>query len=119
MNDLQLQKSSTGLDANVAAAIAYVPIVALVFLFIEKTSRFVKFHAVQSLGLAVGWMVVWFGLMVIGMIPVVGWLTVLLWPILGIGMFVVWVVALIKAFQGQQWKLPVLGDIAAKQSTNL
>jgi len=119
MNDLQLQKSSTGLDANVAAAIAYIPIVALVFLFIEKTSRFVKFHSVQSLGIAVGWFAIGFVLFVIGMIPIVGWLTVLLWPILGIGMFVLWAFTLFKAFKGEQWKLPLIGDVAAKQSENL
>ena len=47
------EKSSTGLDANVAAALSYIPIVAIVFLVIEKGSRLVKFHAVQSLGLLV------------------------------------------------------------------
>ena len=54
------EKSSTGLDANVAAALAYIPIVAIVFLVIEKGSRLVKFHAVQSLGLLVAWMAIWF-----------------------------------------------------------
>ena len=42
-------KSSTGLDANIAGALAYIPVVAIAFLVVEKSSRFVKFHAVQSL----------------------------------------------------------------------
>ena len=94
------EKSSTGLDANVAAALSYIPIVAIVFLVIEKGSRLVKFHAVQSLGLLVAWMATWFILMIIGMIPVLGWATLLLWPLVGIGMFVIWLIALLKAFKG-------------------
>lgn len=113
------EKSSTGLDANVAAALTYIPIIAIVFLVIEKGSRLVKFHAVQSLGLLVGWMVAWFALGILGMVPVVGWATLLLWPLVAIGMFVVWLIALLKAFKGEWWKLPVIGDIAEQQSANL
>jgi len=113
------EKSSTGLDANVAAALAYIPVVAIVFLVIEKGSRRVKFHAVQSLGLLVAWMVVWFGLMIIGFIPVLGWATLLLWPLVMIGMFVVWLIALLRAFKGEWFKLPVIGDIAEQQSATL
>ena len=113
------EKSSTGLDANVAAALAYIPIVAIVFLVIEKGSRLVKFHSVQSLGLLVAWMAIWFGLMVIGLIPVLGWATLLLWPIVGLGMFVLWLIAVLKAFKGEWWKLPVIGDIAEQQSANI
>jgi uncharacterized membrane protein len=113
------EKSSTGLDANVAAALTYIPIVAIVFLVIEKGSRLVKFHAVQSLGLLVAWMATWFILGIIGMIPVLGWATLLLWPLVGIGMFVVWLIALLKAFKGEWFKLPVIGNIAEQQSATL
>jgi len=113
------EKSSTGLDANVAAALTYIPIVAIVFLVIEKGSRLVKFHAVQSLGLLVAWMATWFILGIIGMIPVLGWATLLLWPLVAIGMFVIWLIALLKAFKGEWWKLPVIGNIAEQQSATL
>lgn len=113
------EKSSTGLDANVAAALAYIPVVAIVFLVIEKGSRLVKFHSVQSLGLLVAWMVVWFALMIVGFIPVLGWATLLLWPLVMIGMFVVWLIALVKAFKGEWFKLPVIGNIAEQQSVTL
>lgn len=114
-----VEKSSTGLDANVAAALTYIPVVAIVFLVIEKGSRFVKFHAVQSLGLLVAWVVTWFALGILGMIPVLGWATLLLWPLVAIGMFVVWLIALLKAFKGEWWKLPMIGDIAEQQSATL
>ena len=113
------EKSSTGLDANVAAALTYIPIIAIVFLVIEKGSRLVKFHAVQSLGLLVAWMVAWFALAILAMVPVLGWATLLLWPLVAIGMFVIWLIALLKAFKGEWWKLPVIGDIAEQQSANL
>jgi len=113
------EKSSTGLDANVAAALAYIPPVQVVFLVIEKGSRLVKFHSVQSLGLFIASMAVWFVLGIIGMIPFFGWATFLLWPLVGLGMFVLWLIAVLKAFKGEWWKLPVIGDIAEQQSANL
>jgi uncharacterized membrane protein len=64
-------------------------------------------------------MVIFFGLSIFGMIPVLGWATLLLWPLVGIGMFVVWLIALLKAFKGEWWKLPVIGDIAESQAANL
>ena len=112
----QLEQSSTGLDANLAAALCYIPIVAIIFLVIEKTSTFVKFHALQSLGLLLASIVLSIGLSIIGAIPVIGWLTLLLWPLVYLGLFLVWLLALVKAYQGQRWKLPVIGDIAEKNS---
>lgn len=121
------EKSSTGLDANVAAAISYIPIVGLVFLVIEKGSRFVKFHAVQSLLLALAFFVLYFGLTVLGFvlgyIPVLGFIIsfalIFVYMGLGLGGLVVWVLAIIKAFQNEKWKLPYIGDIAEAQSANL
>ena len=121
------EKSSTGLDANVAAAISYIPIVGLVFLVIEKGSRFVKFHAVQSLLLALAFFVLYFGLTVLGFvlgyIPVLGFIIsfalIFVYMGLGLGGLVVWVLAIIKAFQNEKWKLPYIGDIAEAQSATL
>jgi uncharacterized membrane protein len=121
------EKSSTGLDANVAAAISYIPIVGLVFLVIEKGSRFVKFHAVQSLLLALAFFVLYFGLtivgFVLGQIPVLGFIVsfalIFVYLGLGLGGLVVWVLAILKAFQNEKWKLPYIGDIAEAQSANL
>lgn len=121
------EKSSTGLDANVAAALTYLPVIAIVFLVIEKGSRFVKFHAVQSLLMCVAFFVLYFALTVVGFvlgqIPVLGFIVsfalIFVWLALGLGAFVVWILALIKAFQGEKWKLPYIGDIADAQSATL
>jgi uncharacterized membrane protein len=105
------EKSSTGLDANVAAALSYLAwfVTGIIFLVIEKDSRFVKFHAMQStllfLPVAVVQMVLW-------SIPILGWL---LGFFLWIASLVVWLVLMFKAYQGERYKLPVVGDIAEQQ----
>jgi len=53
---------------------------------------------------------------IIAHIPLFGWLTILIWPLVGLAGFVIWIVLLLKANQGQMWKLPVIGDIAEKQA---
>ncbi|MDD5584241.1 MAG: DUF4870 domain-containing protein [Candidatus Omnitrophica bacterium] len=107
-----LGKTSTGMDANVAALLSYVLgfITGLIFYLIEKDNKFVRFHAMQS-------MIVFGSLLVIGIIlplfPVIGWI---LSPILWIGNVVLWILLMIKAFQGEYFKLPIAGDIAEKNS---
>jgi uncharacterized membrane protein len=103
---------SSGIESNVAGALAYIPIVAIIWLILEPYSKdkFIRFHAVQSLGLAVAW----FALsIVLGMIPILGWLLLLL---LTPAIFIVAVICAVKAYQKQQFKLPVLGDFAEKQA---
>ena len=104
--------SSGGLESNVAAALAYLPILAIVWLLVEPYSkdRFVKFHSVQSLGLAVASIGV---SIVLGMIPILGWILLIFLPL---GMFVVWVLCAVKAYQNEKFKLPLIGDFAEKQA---
>lgn len=109
------EKSSTGLDANIAGALAYFTLPAIVFLAIEKDSQFVRFHAVQALGLALAWFVVWIALSIFAALPVIGLLSIPLWFGAAILFLVVWVLCLVKAFQGERFKLPVLGDLAEQQ----
>ena len=99
--------------------LSYVTIVpAIIFLVMEpyNKSRFIRFHSFQSIFFAVAWTVLWIALSIVGMIPVLGWLTLLVWPLLGLGGLVVWIILLLKANQGQMWKLPVIGDMAEKQA---
>lgn len=101
-----------GLSDTAAGALAYITIIpAIVFLVLApyNTRPFVKFHAVQCLGLAV----VWFCLGVIGIIPILGWLVVALGSL---ALLVVWILSIVKASQGSYLKLPVLSDFASQQS---
>lgn len=104
-------KSSTGLDANLAAALSYLLgfITGIVFLVIEKENTFVRFHAMQSTITFAGLFVV---MVVLGAIPILGWfLSLILW----LASLIIWLILLIKAFQGEKFKLPLVGDIAERQ----
>ena len=111
--------ASGGLADNVAGMLAYITIIpAIIFLVVEpfNKSKFVRFHAFQSIFLHVAWVACWIVLGVIGAIPVLGWATLLLWPLLGLGFLVLWVILLMKAYGNQKFKLPVIGDLAEKQA---
>ncbi|HEY7615978.1 MAG TPA: DUF4870 domain-containing protein [Terriglobales bacterium] len=113
------QAAAGGMTDNVAGMLAYVTIIpAIIFLVMEPYNkrRFIRFHAFQNIFFCVAWIVLWIALSFIGMIPVLGWLTLLVWPLLGLGGLVLWIILLIKANQGQMFKLPIIGDLAEKQA---
>jgi uncharacterized membrane protein len=125
-------KTSLGLDSNVGAMLCYIAnfvcclglVLAIVFLFTEKENRFVKFHAVQSLflvGVQIGVIIVLsiLGLivgLVLSMIHM-GWIAFfLMWGfrlVLFAIFAVIWIIAGIKAYGGQSYKLPLIGDWAS------
>ena len=127
----QATKSSTGLDANVAALLSYIIhfISGLVFFLIEKNSRLVRFHAMQAIILGGLWVVgifVWmFAWVIIAIIAsqLPGLLGSLLSLVTGLiifvffaAIFVGWILGMVKAYQGQYFKLPVIGNFAEKFS---
>ena len=128
---VQSGKSSTGLDENVASLIAYIAgwVSGLIFFLIEKNSRLVRFNAMQSILLNVLYIVVAivFGIIISILVVVLGMisnslaaiaslLSGLLWLVLIVGIVVVWVLCLVKAYQGVMYKLPIIGEYAEKFS---
>ena len=114
-----LTANTGGLTDNIAGMLAYFTFIpAIVFLVIEpyNRSRFVRFHAWQSLVFNAAWFILWFALRVIVHVPIFGWLTILMWPLVWLTGFVIWIILVLKANQGQMYKLPVIGDIAEKQA---
>jgi uncharacterized membrane protein len=108
-----------GLADNVAGLLAYITIIpAIIFLVIEpyNKNRFIRFHSFQNIFFCVAWIILSIALGIIGQIPVLGWMTLFLWPIIGLAGFIVWLVLMLKAYQGQMYKLPVIGDMAEKQA---
>ena len=101
-------RSSTGLDENVAGFFCYLLgfITGIVFLVVEKESRFVKFHAKQST-------ITFLGLFVVMLI--IGWI-----PVLGILIFVfsliLWLILMVKALRGEKYMLPVVGKLAEERT---
>lgn len=106
-----------GLADNVAGLLAYITIIpAIVFLLIEpyNRNRFIRFHAWQSIFFNIAWWILWICMHIVLHMPL-GFLTVLIWPVVWLGGFIVWLILVIKANQGQMYKLPVIGDMAEKQ----
>ena len=106
-----MEKTSTGLEANVAGLLCYVAgwISGLVFILIEKENKFVRFHAMQS--------IIVFGVLSVASI-VLGWIPVLnvvIVPLISVLGLVLWIVLMVKAYQGEKYKLPWAGDLAEKQ----
>lgn len=103
--------SSQAISENVAGALAYFLFPAIVFLLVEpyRNNRFVRFHCFQSIAFAIVSMIPRMALY----LPVAG---LFLWPMLELALFVLWVVLLVKAFQGQKFKLPLVGEWAEDQA---
>ena len=111
--------TGAGLEDNVAGALAYVTIIpAIVFLVLEPYNkrRFIRFHSFQCIFFAIAWTVLWICLSFVAHIPFLGWATVLIWPLVSLVGFVIWLILVLKAYQGQMFKLPVIGDMAEKQA---
>jgi uncharacterized membrane protein len=111
---------AAGLTDNVAGMLAYVTIIpAIVFLVLEPYNkrRFIRFHAFQCLFLCIALIALGIGLQILWHIPFLGWAVgLLLWPLIGLAELILWIILLLKAYQGQMFKLPVIGDMAEKQA---
>jgi uncharacterized membrane protein len=111
--------AASGLADNVAGMLAYFTIIpAIIFLILEpyNKSRFVRFHSWQCIFFNVAWWILWIGLRIVIHIPFLGWLTIFIWPVIWLGGFILWIILVIKANQGQMFKLPVIGDLAQQQA---
>jgi uncharacterized membrane protein len=105
-------KTSTGMEQNLEGLLCYVLgwVTGIIFLILEKDNKFVRFHAIQSIVVFGAYTVL---AIILEFIPVVGWIINLL---LGIAAFILWIVLMVKAYNGQMYKLPVAGDIAERNS---
>lgn len=104
-------KQSTGLDQNIAGLLCYLCwfITGIIFLLIEKENRFIRFHAMQSIAVSV---VLFVASIVLSFIPIIGWLIgLLLMPI----SLILWIFMMYKAYNGEHYKLPIVGDFSEKQ----
>jgi uncharacterized membrane protein len=112
------------LPQSLAGPLAYCAVLpAVFFLLVEpyNKNRFVRFHAFQSLGLVVAGVGVGAALRIAGLllffVPVLGHLLVLLVSmVVGLALFTLWVVLVVKAAQGEMFKLPLIGDFAERQA---
>ena len=111
-----MAKTSTGLDENVAGLLCYVGwwISGIVFFLLEPDNKFIRFHAMQS--------IIVFGpitaaLIIIGAIswiPIIGWLFSVIGFFILVIAVILWIICMVKAYQGELFKLPWVGDVAEK-----
>ena len=119
MSEPNITGAASGLSEDAASGLAYFTLIpAIVFLVVApyNQSAKVRFHAWQSIFLAAAMFVVYVGLSILGMVPGINLIDILLFPLVGIGFFVLWIITMIQAFQGKRFKIPVLGDYAEKQA---
>jgi uncharacterized membrane protein len=109
--------SVTGLAPNMAGALAYLlgPITGILFLVIEKENRFVRFHAMQSTVTCLAMLIVSFALSLLMSMPLLGWIIAIVSPLFSVLCFLLWLWLMWKAFQGDEWEVPVLGAFARTQ----
>lgn len=108
-----MNKPASGLDENVAGALAYALgwITGLFFLVTESSNRFVRFHAMQSVILFGGLSIAW---LVSMSIPPIGWfLAFVVIPPLSA---VLWLLLMFKAYQGERFKVPFAGEVAEQRT---
>lgn len=113
MSPVHTEKTSTGFDANVAAALCYLVgfVTGIIFLVIEKENKFVRFHAMQSTLVFIGIVAVD---ILLQLVPILGALVVvfIVIPLSAI----LWLLLMFKAYQGEEFKLPLVGQMAADRT---
>jgi uncharacterized membrane protein len=111
-------KTETGLEPNVAGLLCYVLgwVTGLVFLLMEKKDKFVRFHAIQSIIVFGAFNIVFVILWIFTLIPFVWIFFLVLVYIVGVFALILWIVLMLKAYAGKKYKLPIAGDIAAKNA---
>ena len=118
-------QSSTGLDPKLAGLLCYILgiITGLIFFLIEKSNDVVRFHAAQSILFSGSMIILWIILTILQFVILsislsLGSIFSLLTMLLGLAVFVLWVVLLIKGYSGKKWKLPVIGDMAERMASS-
>ncbi len=109
--------STMDIQPNLAALLSYLfgAIGGLIFFLMEKKNRYVRFHAMQSILLTAGVIVVDIVLAVLDRIPVINFVSAcIVSPIFGLGVLALWIFLMVQAFQGKMFKLPVIGDYAER-----
>ena len=82
----------------------------IIWFSVGRTNAFLRFHAMQSILFSVALMIIF---IVLSFLPVVGWI---ISGILGIAVLILWIMLMVKAYQGQRYKLPIIGDYAENWS---
>ena len=114
MNQKSLGKTTTGINPAMSGLLCYLGgfITGIIFYIVEKDNKFVRFHAVQSIVVFGGLFVINLALGVI--LPLM--LSGLISTLIALLSFVLWIVLMVKAHQGEEFKVPIAGEVAEKHA---
>ncbi len=103
--------TALGVDENVEGLLCYVLgfITGILFLILEKENKFVRFHAMQS---TATFIILFVASIVFGLIP---FINLVISPLIGLIALILWLLLMYKAYKGEKYKLPVVGDFAENQ----
>jgi uncharacterized membrane protein len=112
--------AQSGLSENAAGGLAYLFLVPAIFFLATEPynkSSYIRFHSWQCIFLAASWIAIDVAIFIFGHImSFMGFLAFGLYPLIALAMIILWIMVLIKAFNGERFKLPVIGDLAMKQA---
>src|SRR5580658_7359971 len=114
------ESTPSGLSDNGAGALAYITIIpAILFLVMPpyNKSSYVRFHAWQCIFLTIAWIVLFIVLAIFARIPMFGLIMFPIMLLLDLGMFVLWLIVVLKALNGQRFKIPFIGPFAETQAS--
>ena len=132
MQNMSGGKTALGLDSNVGALICYIGnvicalglIYSIIVIVTDKSNRLPRFHAFQSVFLTVAMIAIMIPLYIVMFVgvfidagigfPIISGLMSLLMMIIGIGSLVFVILAAVKAYNGEFYKIPVIGNLAEK-----
>jgi len=111
--------TQSGLSDNGAGALSYVTFIpAVIFLAMPpyNKSPYVRFHAWQSIFFTVACVILFVVLSIIGHFPFVGLIVIPVMLIADLGIFILWIIVVLKAVNGQMFKIPIIGGLAESQA---
>ena len=113
-------EKQSGLPENAAGGLAYVAVIpAVVFLLLEPYNRnsYIRFHAWQCIYMAAAWLVIDLVIDIAARLsPFVALVSVGLYPLVALAMIILWIMLLLKALNGERYKLPFIGELAASRA---
>lgn len=106
---------STSPNRTIMLVLAYLGILALIPLLVEKDDPEIQWHAKHGIVLMVTWILLSVALAIVSAIPIVGWILGCgVAPFLWLGILVFHILAIVKAINGDQLKIPTVSDFADK-----
>lgn len=108
--------SSPSGDGNrtLMLVLSYLGILALIPLLVEKDDREVQWHSKNGLVLFGAWLATWIVISILAQVPVLGCIAMIGWPLAGLGYLILAIMGIVKATQGQRFRIPWLSDFADK-----